>query len=104
MYKTQLVKRVAKRTRLSQGVVTDVLNATFQEISDALTKGGRVQLLKFGTFYTRNRKAGRARNFQTGELMQVPAMRLASFRPGLLLKRAARRKISVKQRRKYKES
>ena len=36
----------------------------------------------FGTFYTRQRAAGRVRSVRTGRQVEVPARRVAAFRVG----------------------
>ena len=92
MYKTDLVSKVAKETTLSQRVVLDVINESIQQISQALSRDEKVTLPGFGSFYTRQRPKSQARNFKTGKLIHVPAMRLAGFRVGELLKQAVRRR------------
>ena len=102
MYKTELIRRVAKKTRYSQRAVADIMNSSISCIEDALAKGESVQIPGFGTFYTRTRAASLARHFTTGQSMQVPAMHVAAFRVGALLKRAV--KDQRKKRKTAKES
>ena len=90
MFKTDIMKRVAAETRLSQRVVSDVLDASLTLIEQGLKEGKTVTFPGFGTFYTREKQAGQARNFQTDEVMPYPARRQAAFRPGEILKRAVR--------------
>jgi DNA-binding protein HU-beta len=90
MYKTDLIKQVAKRTRLSQRDVGDVVSASLEVIQRSLQKGQKVQLSGFGTFYARKRGASQGRNFTTGELIEVPAMQLPGFRAGAILRAAIR--------------
>ena len=91
MYKTDLIRKVAKETRLSQRVVDDVVTESLEAISQALRDGQTVVLPGFGTFYTKERQASRVRNIHTGEVMDVPAMRQADFRVGELLRQAVRK-------------
>jgi DNA-binding protein HU-beta len=91
MYKTDIVKRVSRDTRLSQRAVSDVVDASFRVIAQTLREGRNVSLLGFGTFYTRKRQASKARHFKSGKEITIPAMRVAAFRPGVLLRRAARK-------------
>jgi len=90
MFKTDIAKRAAGDTRLSQRVVSDVIGAALKLIEQSLKEGKTVTFPGFGTFYTRGKQAGQARNFQTDELMTYPARRQAAFRPGEILKRAVR--------------
>jgi DNA-binding protein HU-beta len=90
MFKTDIIKRAAAETRLSRRVVSDVIDAALRVIAQGLKEGKTVTFPGFGTFYTREKQAGQARNFQTNELMTYPARRQAAFRPGEILKRAIR--------------
>ena len=88
MYKTELVRRVAQETGVSQRVVSRVLGASLATIQAALVAGERVSVPGFGTFYTSQRQAGRVRSVRTGRPVAVPARRVAAFRVGEVLKRA----------------
>jgi DNA-binding protein HU-beta len=47
-----------------------------------------VRLIGFGTFTVTRRKAGEARNPQTGKTIRLPASKRAKFKAGKLLKEA----------------
>ena len=92
MYKTDLIRRVAKETRLSHRIVDDVVSESLEAITQALRDGQTVVLPGFGTFYTRERKASQVRSIRNpGELLDIPAMRQADFRVGEVLRQAVRR-------------
>ena len=91
MYKTDLVRKVAKETRLSQRIVNDVMTESLAAITEALRRGQDVVLPGFGTFYTKERPASQARHIRTGEVLDIPAMRQADFRVGELVRRAVRK-------------
>ncbi|HEU0113192.1 MAG TPA: HU family DNA-binding protein, partial [Thermomicrobiales bacterium] len=88
MYKTELIRCVAKETRLSQSAVHAALTASLRQIAAALAAGEPVTLPGFGTFYPSRHQAGRIRDVRTGKLITVPARRTAAFRAGAILKRA----------------
>ena len=88
MYKTELVRRVARETGLSQHVVAGVLTSALQTVQGALVAGERVTIPGFGTFSTSPRQAGRVRSVRTGRQVEIPARRVAAFRVGEVLKRA----------------
>ena len=92
MYKTDIIGKVAKETRLSQRIVGDVLNASHTVIQEALGRGQEVQFPGFGTFYTRQRPEGQIHSVKDQKMVKVPAMRVAAFRVGDVLKRAVRKK------------
>jgi DNA-binding protein HU-beta len=99
MHKSDIVRSVAKETRLSQDVVREVLTASLDAITAALSRGQMVVLPGFGTFYTKDRKASQVRHFRTGEVISIPAMPQADFRVGELLRQAVRRGTSRGKRR-----
>ena len=59
-------------------------------ISEALAEGDKVQLIGFGTFETRKRKARSGRNPQTGEVIEIPESMVPAFKPGNKLKDATK--------------
>ena len=91
MYKTELIRTVAKDTRVSQRIVRDVVTSSLDTITQALRQGQAVVLPGFGTFYTKERKPSQVRHIRTGEVLDIPAMRQADFRVGELLRQAVRK-------------
>lgn len=51
--KDELVERIAQRTGNSVKTVEKIVDATLEEIYEALKQGERVSLKNFGTFYVR---------------------------------------------------
>ncbi len=91
MYKTELIRKVATDTRLSQRIVSDVLASSLDTITQTLRQGQDVVLPGFGTFYTKERKPSQVRHIRTAEVIDIPAMRQADFRVGELLRQAVRK-------------
>jgi len=58
------------------------LNAITESITDALSNGGKVTLVGFGTFQVIEKKSRKGRNPQTGEELQIPAKKVPKFRAG----------------------
>src|SRR4051794_29265492 len=90
MHKTDVVRRIAKETRLTQRIVSDVIDAAHRLIEQSLRDGKTITFPGFGTFYTSERQEGKVRNIRTGEEVTFPARRVAAFRTGEILKRAVR--------------
>ena|SRR5436305_457867 len=88
VYKTELIRHVAKRTKVNQQLISVVIHGLAAEIAADLQRGDTVQLTNFGTFYRRPRPAGRVRDFTTGAWREVPAGTVAAFRAGAVLKKA----------------
>jgi integration host factor subunit beta len=59
-----------------------IVNKVFDEISDALARGDRVELRGFGAFSVRSRSARVGRNPRTGAAVQVGEKRLPFFKTG----------------------
>lgn len=86
MNKMELVNEIARRTRLSKSKVLEALNCAFDTIKTSLKKGQRVQLIGFGSFLIRERKARRGRNPQTGQSIEISARKVPAFSAGTELK------------------
>lgn len=56
--KSGLVRLVAQRTHLERALVEQILDATLEEIYEALSRGESVSLRNFGSFYIRAEPQG----------------------------------------------
>ena len=88
MNKAQLVAAIADKAGLSKKDAEKALNAVFDEITGALKKGDKVQLVGFGSFEVRERAARKGRNPQTKTEIVIPASKLPVFKAGKALKDA----------------
>jgi len=82
MNKEELVKEVAKQTRMSQKEVAEIIGATVEMITKTVSKGKKVTLVGFGTFEARKRAARTGRNPQTGAELQIAAKTVPAFSAG----------------------
>ena len=86
MNRTELVAAMAEQTQLSKKDAEAALKAFIDVVADELKKGGKVQLVGFGTFEVRNREARTGKNPQTKEEIQIPASKAPKFKAGRALK------------------
>jgi len=86
--KTELAKKVTEKTCLKKKDVTVAVDAVFEIIKEALSKGEKVQLIPFGSFTVKERKAREGRNPRTGDKIEIPARKVATFQPGKALRDA----------------
>lgn len=86
MNKTELVAAMSKETKLSKKDVEAAVNAFVDVVSKELQKGGKIQLVGFGTFEVSERAAREGRNPQTGETMEIQASKAPKFKAGKALK------------------
>ncbi len=86
MNKTELVAAIAEQTQLSKKDAEAALKAFTDVVADELKKGGKVQLVGFGTFEVSERGEREGRNPQTGETMIIKASKSPKFKAGKALK------------------
>ena len=82
MNREELVKEIAKSTKLSQKSVSEVLSATVESIQNTVKKGDKVTHVGFGTFESRRRAARNGRNPQTGKEIKIAAKTVPVFSAG----------------------
>ncbi|MFZ2100579.1 MAG: integration host factor subunit beta [Oricola sp.] len=83
MIKSELVQIIANRNpHLFQRDVENIVNAVFDEITDSLAHGNRVELRGFGAFSVKNRPAREGRNPRTGEKVAVEEKWVPFFKTG----------------------
>ncbi len=90
MTKAELVDRVARKTGLSKKASLQAVNAFVGTVSGALARSEKVTLVGFGTFDVTTRKARKARNPRTGQIINVPSKKVPRFKAGTELKKKVR--------------
>ena len=85
MNKTELVSAIAKQAGLTQAQAKAALDATLDNIADALKKEEKVALLGFGTFSVNERPAREGINPATKAKIQIPAKKGVKFKAGAQL-------------------
>ena len=87
MNKSELVAAVAAKTGFTKKDTEITVNEALNAIEAELKKGGKVQLIGFGTFEVKSRKARQGRNPQKpGEVVKIPASKAPVFKAGKALK------------------
>ena len=86
MNKQDLISLVAEKADLSKKDSEAAVAAVIDGITDTLAKGGKVQLVGFGTFEVRHRQAREGRNPSTGETIKIAAQNVPAFKAGKTLK------------------
>ena len=89
MNKADRVEMVAKDMKRSKAAAERAVNAVLKGIGTGLKKDKKVQLVGFGTFDVRMRKARMGRNPQTGAKIRIPAKKAVGFKAGKDLKKKA---------------
>jgi DNA-binding protein HU-beta len=79
---------MAKHASMTKTDANKALDAFIAAVIDTLKKDKKIQLVGFGTYLTRKRKATKGRNPKTGVEIKIPAKTLPVFKAGKLLKDA----------------
>lgn len=83
MIKSELIQRIAdENPHLFQRDVERIVATVFEEITEALVRGDRVELRGFGAFSVKHREARIGRNPRTGASVSVPDKRVPFFKTG----------------------
>ena len=86
MTKADLIDEVSKISSLTKKETETIVNTIFDNITDALSKGDKVELRGFGSFRIRHRNSRKGRNPKTGSSDDVPQKRVPFFKVGKRLR------------------
>ena len=86
MNKTELVAAIAEKAGISKKDSEKALAAFTDTVAAELKKGGKIQLVGFGTFEVRARAARTGINPQTKKQIKIPASKSPVFKAGKALK------------------
>lgn len=88
MNKAELIEAVQRElgADCSKAHAERAVNSVLSSISGGLEKDSTVQLVGFGSFHVRERKARTGLNPQTKQPIEIPASKTVGFRPGNKLK------------------
>ena len=88
MNKAELLAAMVEKADISKRDAEKALKAFEEVVTEELKKGGKIQLVGFGTFEVAERAARVGRNPQTGEDMTNAASKAPKFKAGKALKDA----------------
>jgi len=86
MNKARLIEQMSKASKLPKVACKRALEAFVKSVGVTLKGGKSVVLTGFGTFTLMRRKSRVGVNPATGKKMQIPAKRVAKFKPGKALR------------------
>lgn len=93
MIRSELIQKIFEENqdRSSENQLTmrdaeKIVNTIFDEITDAMARGDRVELRGFGAFSVKQRDARVGRNPRTGESVEVEEKHVPFFKTGKLLR------------------
>ncbi len=86
--KADIGKQIAKMCELTIAEGECIVDSVFDQITEALRNGQRVELRGFASWEVKQRGAKVGRNPKTGESVNVPPTKAIKFKPGKALKGA----------------
>ena len=86
MNKQGLIECVAEEIEESKAQAEKIVSAVLNGVKKGLKKDKSVQVIGFGTFSVKNRKARKGRNPKTGQEIDIKASKTVGFKPGKQLK------------------
>jgi len=91
MTKSQLINSVSQQvgSGISKKDVELIINTVFDEMTDTLCQGERIEIRGIGTFKVISRNARIGRNPKTGQSVKIPSKKALQFKPGKEIKERA---------------
>lgn len=87
MIRSELIQKIAEENpHLFVRDVERIVNTIFDEVTDAMARGNRVELRGFGAFSVKRREARVGRNPRTGDAVPVAEKHVPFFKTGKLLR------------------
>jgi len=87
MIRSELIQKLSDdNPHLYQRDVEKIVNTVFDEITNAMAAGHRVELRGFGAFSVKRRDGRTGRNPRTGEAVDVDEKHVPFFKTGKLLR------------------
>ena len=82
MIKLELIRALKKETKLTKPEAKNVVELSFDEMSNALANGDRVEMRGLFSFYVKHYQSYIGRKPKTGEQIKVKQKKLPVFRVG----------------------
>lgn len=82
MIKSELIAKVAERTKIRHREAALLVESIFGAMREAILNGERIELRGFGSFINREYSSYQGRNPKTGVSIQIPPRRIPFFKVG----------------------
>ena len=82
MNKSDLIEALVKKEGLKDKKTADIVNLVFEEFTNTLKEGGRIEIRGFGSFSVRDYGAYTGRNPKSGVKIDVKSKKTPFFKVG----------------------
>ncbi len=86
MNKLELISALKKKSGLTKAEAAEVVQTFFDALTDALTRGERVEIRGLCSFFIKEYESYTGRNPKTGQKVTIPPKQLPFFKCGKELK------------------
>lgn len=80
MTKKELIQKIANENKSSIEETNKFYNSLITVLKKSLEQQQKIQILGFGSFCVKEKSAREGRNPKTGEIINIPAMKIISFK------------------------
>jgi len=80
--KLDIVNAIVQKTSVTRNKAEQAVETIFEAMKNALGRGDRIELRRFGVFNVKRRKTGIGRNPRTGQQVHIPPGKAVRFKPG----------------------
>lgn len=88
MTKSEIAAKVSMITYLSKKESAEIVGNVFDLLKSTLESGENIKISGFGNFEIKEKASRQGRNPQTGEMIEISARRILTFKPSQVLKKA----------------
>ena len=86
MNKLELIAELKNQTDISRMEASKIVQIFFNDMAETLSRGDRVEIRGFCSFFVKNYKSYTGRNPKTGDKVRIKPKKLPFFKPGKELK------------------
>jgi len=91
MTKADIIGNIYEKVGLPKADVANIVESVFDIMKETVQREGSIMISGFGVFATRNKRARRGRNPQTGDRMEISPRRILTFKPSPALNASVNR-------------
>ena len=86
MTKADIIDNIREKVGLAKVDIAEIVESVFDIIKETAQREEKIVISGFGVFATKNKRARRGRNPQTGSDLQISPRRIVTFKPSPVLK------------------
>ena len=89
--RTDIIDDIREKVGFSRKDIAEIVESVFDIMKETVQREGSIMISGFGVFATRNKRARRGRNPQTGDRMEISPRRILTFKPSPVLNASVNR-------------